>query len=795
MTPRRASPWHLTLALSLTLSVAAAVPLGSLSAPRSAYAETQPEVGTQEAGTGPAIYRIGRSRARSLAPLLRLGLDVAGTGRDGALHLILTPSQVEQVRSLGYDPVRIDATSRGVHGAATSPLTNPNLGAYHTVAETHAEMAAYVSAHPSIALLDTIGFSIEGRAIEAVKISDHVGTDESEPEVLVAGCHHARELMSVEIPLYLMRRLLDGYGADPLLTSLVDSREIWIVPIVNPDGHAYVENNSSGQSSGWWRKNRRVNGDGSIGVDLNRNYGFQWGYDNIGSSPTPASDVFRGTGPFSEPETAAMRDFMAGREFAVSASFHSYGELVLYPWGYAELDTPDHPVFRALGDSLALQNGYLAGNPKSGAIYLTNGEMDDWGYGETALKPRIYSFTFEVNTIDQGGFAPNDALIVPTCELNWGPLLTLLRFADGPRRVVGPARPTAPTFVQVETGVELHWTYPAPDPQNVPARHDIRRVDAFSQGVDNAEGGVSAWDSLLFSWSSARHASGSRSFYSGAGDNRVSTLTAKTGIDAAAGDSLVAWAFWDLEADYDYWYAEASVDDGLTWTSLAGPWSSPFNPFGNNEGNGVTGTSGGIFRRAAFALGPFAGQEPRVRFRCVTDVAGHGEGLYLDDVTPVATESGVTITDSQSPTNVATVAPSPGAPTWFQIRAVDPEAQPGPWSPRARFDPAVSGVESPPPLFREDRLFPNAPNPFNPRTEIRFVVGAGRIGDYRLDIFDPSGRLVARLARGTDPGTGSVHTARWDGNDTAGRPARSGVYLAKLETVRGRIAHKIILLR
>jgi hypothetical protein len=741
-----------------------------------------------------SIYRIAPGKGQDLRPLLRLGLDVAGHGPGVTLDLVLTAEEAAAVRALGFAPIAVDVTPRGLHGAAESPFAQPGLGDYHTVAEAMAEMAAYAAAHPTIARLDTIGTSIEGRKIVGIKISDNVAVDEAEPEVLIVGCHHARELMSVEIPLYVMRRLLDG-GSDPVLASLVAGREIWIIPIVNPDGHVYVEEHSGGQSNGWWRKNRRPNGDGTFGVDLNRNYGYLWGYDDIGSSPTTASETYRGTGPFSEPETAAIRDFMAARHFTTSLSFHSYGSLVLYPWGYAPLDTPDHPVFRALGDSMALQNGYRAGNPKNNAIYVTNGAMDDWVYGDTGTKPKLYGYTFEVNTSDQGGFAPNDALIVPTCELNWGPVLTLVRFGDVPRRVLGPPRPANFALTPAVQAARLSWRYPAPDPANPVVRHDLKRIAALTRITDDAEAGVADWDSLRFEWSATRHASGARSYWSGSGDGRVSVLTSREAIDVAAAESLVVRAFWDLESNFDYWYAEASADGGGTWTTLAGDRTTDLDPTGANEGNGITGTSGGVFARAAFSLASFAGFQTLVRFRCATDDAISGEGLYLDDVFPVVHPTGVTVTDTGSPdTTVALVAAN--GPAHFQVRGIDGEGHRSLWTNRVFYDPTVTAVpvsDVAPALV--DAVRGAAPNPFNPRTEVRFTLAAGRAGPYRLDVFDASGRWVARLAEGIDDGQGGPRSVAWGAVGSRGEPLASGVYFLQLETVRGRATGKVTLLR
>jgi len=209
--------------------------------------------------------------------------------------------------------------------------------------------------------------------------------------VLYMGLHHAREIITPEIILHWMNFLLRNYGKSNLVTYLVDNRQIWLVPIVNPDGHNYVFTVDS-----YWRKNRRDNGDGSFGVDLNRNYSYMWGYDNIGSSPIPRSDTYRGTGPFSEPEAQAIRDFVEGHHFTLALSYHSYGNLFLYPWGYIRENTPDHSTFVSISEVAVSRNGYEHGNPASGAIYITNGDTDDWLYGEQTSKNKVFGFTPEV---------------------------------------------------------------------------------------------------------------------------------------------------------------------------------------------------------------------------------------------------------------------------------------------------------------------------------------------------------------------------------------------------------------
>jgi len=185
------------------------------------------------------------------------------------------------------------------------PQAGPE-GLYHSYDEIKSELHQLQLQYPQIAKVYDIGDSweksrgIADRDIWAIKISDNVTQEEDEAEILFIGCHHAREWISVEVPFYLAKYLVENYDTDPLIRSYVDNGEIWIVPMLNPDGHQY-----SIDVDRWWRKNRRSNGGGSYGVDLNRNYSYMWG--GPGSSGDPWSDIYRGPAPFSEPETQSIQ--------------------------------------------------------------------------------------------------------------------------------------------------------------------------------------------------------------------------------------------------------------------------------------------------------------------------------------------------------------------------------------------------------------------------------------------------------------------------------------------------------
>jgi len=226
---------------------------------------------------------------------------------------------------------------------------------------------------------------LENREILALKVSDNVEAEEGEPGALFLGCHHAREWISVEVPFLLAKYLLENYATKAEVKRLVDAAEIWVVPMVNPDGHDY-----SVRVYRYWRKNRRANNDGSFGVDPNRNYGFAWGYDNTGSSPNPISDVYRGTSAFSEPETAAVRDFILSRNFGSMISYHSFSQVIMYPWSYADIPTTQEAPLADLTDHMAgliaAVNGriYSAGR-SAGMMYLVNGDTADWAYAATGM--------------------------------------------------------------------------------------------------------------------------------------------------------------------------------------------------------------------------------------------------------------------------------------------------------------------------------------------------------------------------------------------------------------------------
>ncbi len=298
-----------------------------------------------------------------------------------------------------------------------------SMGGFYTLAEAIAQLDSMKSQYPNLITTKvSIGNTIENRQIYMVKISDNPDIDETEPEILYTALHHAREPQSMMQMIYFMYYLLENYNTNSSVQYIVNNRELFFIPVVNPDGYEY-NRTTNPTGGGMWRKNRR-NNSGSYGVDLNRNYGpyTYWNAPNGGSSTTPSSDTYRGTAPFSEPETASIRDFLATRFFKNALNYHTYSNLLIYPYGALEQETPDSSIFREFARDMTAYNGYTYGTDQQTVGYSTRGNSDDYFYdGDILLNHgKIFAMTPEVGST---GFWPSQPEIFPLAIENVMPNL------------------------------------------------------------------------------------------------------------------------------------------------------------------------------------------------------------------------------------------------------------------------------------------------------------------------------------------------------------------------------------
>jgi carboxypeptidase T len=199
----------------------------------------------------------------------------------------------------------------------------------------------------------------------------------SKPVVTHIAGVHAREIANPELLMTWAVQLLEGYGRDPEATALLNSREIDLVPIVNPDGHAVIERAYASQPGGNLMKRKNTSGPGGQGTDINRNFEFHWG--GAGASPNPSSDTYRGAHAASEPETRSIQEFVKSRRPSMFVDWHSYSKLNMYPWGDTKDKTPDHEGFKAVAERFSALNHY---SPiQAVQLYPTTGTTDDTAYG------------------------------------------------------------------------------------------------------------------------------------------------------------------------------------------------------------------------------------------------------------------------------------------------------------------------------------------------------------------------------------------------------------------------------
>ncbi len=294
-----------------------------------------------------------------------------------------------------------------------------SMAGYYTLDEAYAALEQMRAWYPNLITEKVIiGNSIEDRPIYSYIISDNPGVNEGEPQVLYTSIHHSSEPCSLQQLIFFMFHILQNYGSDPEITYLIDNTELHFVPVVNPDGYVYNQT-SNPNGGGNWRKNRRVVtpfiGNTGIGIDLNRNYSFAWGYDNIGSQPLVASPWYRGTAAFSEPESAAMRQYLMAHNFLLQINWHAYGNMLIYPWSYINQSTPDSLLFLKVCNKMTEDNHYRYGNVGETYGYQSNGDADDYSYGNQDEKPKILSMTGEIGTMDDG-FWPAPAKIIDLCR-------------------------------------------------------------------------------------------------------------------------------------------------------------------------------------------------------------------------------------------------------------------------------------------------------------------------------------------------------------------------------------------
>jgi carboxypeptidase T len=586
----------------------------------------------------------------SSAPALPRGVEIASENPGAWVDLVIPSTRLHELSELNL-PYSVIVDDLQAYDASM-------VGSYHTLAQIQTILQGIATNHSDIAKLYSIGTTYEGRSIWCLEISDHPGVDEGHPGVFFMGVHHAREWPGAEICLNIANNLTTGYGVNSTITNWVNNRRIWIVPVMNPDGYYYCHDLGND-----WRKNRDYFPQyGTYGVDNNRNYngscdGNSWGaWGSIASGSVthdPSSEVYCGPGPTSEQEDKAIVNIFSHNNISASITFHTYGEEVMWPWGYTGAASPDNSYLASAGQQIASRITDQSGSGtytahQSYGLYPTTGDTIDFAYGYSHYVQGRATFVYCIEACNE--FHPPASYLNQICKENTDGAFYLLQEAQNIRDTVVP-RVIPPVIAHMandsDGNYRVSWTL-----QNQNANPDyfqLSEMRNLSIKTDDAESGSGLWKLDGFTVSTARYHSGSRSFKSRHNDADVSSMTTANPTPITKGMKLSFWCWYATENNFDDAFVEVSTD-GRNYQVL----------------DIFTGSSGWVSKN--YSLDAYIGKSIFIRFRYTTDQSTQLEGFYVDDISPIGTFASTTILSSTITNTYYDVTNKPHGTYYYCVR-------------------------------------------------------------------------------------------------------------------------------
>ncbi|RZS93456.1 M14 family zinc carboxypeptidase [Aquimarina brevivitae] len=600
--------------------------------------------------------------------------------------------------------------------SVTTPIDYPtptnfslgSMGGYLTYQEMLDNLDAMHNLYPNLisARFDIGNFTTEGtpdnsttpaiggNKLQWVKISDKPDTDEDEPEVLYDAIHHAREPASLSQLIFYMWYLLENYETDPLVKQIVDHTELYFVPVVNPDGYLYNEKTNP-NGGGLWRKNRY----NTHGVDLNRNYDYYptgdasssvWG--GQGASPNTSSDTYRGATPFSEVETQAMKWFVEQHNFSVALNNHTFGDLLLYPFGYTDnAPTPDDDYYKQISAIMVTQNGY--NNIISAGLYPAAGDSDDFMYGTIGTHTKVFAFTPEIG--DE--FWPASSEIIGICKemvyLNLAAAKIAGNYAklsdtsaayieDNPsfnasytienvgvsgtgnfQVSVNPISANIESVGDAKSYTSLSFGSPINDQIIINLNNSINYGDIVEYQlildtgtlteaitvtktygktetiVDNSADNLNEFNSDSWGTTNTTYVSAVSSITDSPGgdynpnQNNAIQFTNTIDLTEAITAKVSFFAKWDIENNWDYVQFQVSEDGGSNWIPQCGKHTnSGSTNSGQPTGEPLYDGLQEEWIKEEVNLSDYLGKSINIRFVLVSDQAVENDGFYFDDL-------------------------------------------------------------------------------------------------------------------------------------------------------------------
>jgi carboxypeptidase T len=557
-------------------------------------------------------------------------VEIVG-GQPNTYHdIIFNENYMEELTTKGYliEPVR----------QINQPVSQSIIDQYYTFDEIEMFLENTLQQYPEITNLFTIGKSYEDRDIWCLEISDNPGIDEEEPGILFMGLHHAREWPTVSICISLIEKLTADYDNNQTIKNLVENRRIWIIPCVNPDGYAYDHDETQGRN--WWRKNRHyLPTYDTYGIDLNRNYAGSTNADSngmwgsLGMSHFPSNDLYCGSSQFSELETQAIQQFFISHNLCACISWHTYSELVLWPWGYScDVQAPDAAYMGEVGIDIASriskqdETGSYTPTQASG-LYPTAGDTTDWmyGYSHYVLGKTVFAYTIEACS----SFHPDPEVLTQVCKENVDGALFLLEEAETINKLQPRVLP--PTNLMIhehqDNAHTLNWTIA--NPASLPTKYKIQELSESQILTDDANELTELWEIDGFSITTAKSYSTDMSYTAHTEDNTVSSMTTKYPIEVSSPMQLSFYCWYDIEKDWDKAFVEISKDNRNyvvldTFTGKSDQWNL-----------------------CEYSLDAYQGKSVFIRFRYSTDDQTTGEGFFIDAIYPLIQYNSISIIENE----------------------------------------------------------------------------------------------------------------------------------------------------
>jgi len=623
----------------------------------------------------------------------------------------------------------------------------------------------------------SIGNSYQSRPMWTVRVTKNPDSPTGKPEVWYNGLTHAREPLGATNIYYFLYWLLENYNTDPIATYILNNREIYFTPAINPDGYVYNQTTNP-NGGGNWRKNRTPQGS-SIGVDLNRNFGTYnfWNSTNNGSSTSPSSDTYRGTAPFSEPETQNFKNFVNSRNFVASLDYHTYGNLLIKPYAWCDpIPTAHDYVYNEYGTDITAENGFEFGTPYQTVNYYVRGGDIDWMYSSdsTGHTRHVFAMTPEVGpsfwppqaqilplaqsclymnkyyaliagpysglkskTFNKQIYNPGEAGNVKIVIRNKGQLnaqnvkievVPVSNYLTIPNQIY--SRANLPVFVSDSNTFNFNISGSCPNNTALNARLRIKQNDSvvvheeilnilvgngISVLADSAENGTVNFPTMT-SWSivTNKYLSPTHSFKGSCVSSQTTQMVSvPINVSSCPAVYLSFYHKHALETGYDYGYVEVSGDNGSNWTEIA-----KYN-----------GKDSAVWKYQIFDVTNIAGgsSNMKLRFKIVNDVSLNWDGWYIDNI------------------KIAEYQTSPITGIIGNTGLI----------------PDVYSLEQ------------NFPNPFNPSTQINYSIP--KDGLVKITVYDMLGRAVKNLVN-------EFKTAGYYSIELNASELSSGIYLYRMES-------------